>query len=70
MFELFLVDVSRFGEGELEMIVECDGETIFSEMKEIERGWIEVFFILRKVGVYKINMVFNKEKVLGIFICK
>lgn len=70
MFELFLVDVSRFGEGELEMIVESDGETIFSEMKETERGWIEVFFILRNVGVYKINMMFNKEKVLGIFICK
>lgn len=52
------------------MIVECDGENIFSEMKEIERGWIEVFFILRKVGVYKINMVFNGEEVLGIFICK
>lgn len=70
MFELFSVDVSRSGEGELEMIVECNGETIPSEMKETERGWIEAFFIPRKSGVHKINMMFNGENVPGTFICK
>ncbi|XP_034327974.2 filamin-A isoform X1 [Magallana gigas] len=59
------IDVSRSGEGELEMIVECDGENIPSEMKETERGWIEAFFIPRKAGVHKINMMFNEEKVPG-----
>lgn len=59
------IDVSRSGEGELEMVVECDGETLPSEMKETERGWIEAFFIPRKAGVHKINMMFNGENVPG-----
>ncbi|XP_056004559.1 filamin-A-like isoform X4 [Ostrea edulis] len=60
-----LIDVSRSGEGELEMIVECDGETLPSEMKEMERGRIEAFFIPRRAGVHKISMTFNGEKVPG-----
>ncbi|XP_061194597.1 filamin-C-like isoform X3 [Saccostrea echinata] len=60
-----LIDVSRSGEGELEMIVECDEETIPSEMKETERGRIEAFFIPRKPGLHKINMTFNGDKVPG-----
>ncbi|XP_062567856.1 filamin-C-like isoform X1 [Saccostrea cucullata] len=60
-----LIDVSRSGEGELEMIVECDEETIPSEMKETERGRIEAFFIPRKPGLHKISMTFNGDKVPG-----
>lgn len=47
------------------MIVECDGETLPSEMKEMERGRIEAFFIPRRAGVHKISMTFNGEKVPG-----
>jgi hypothetical protein len=47
------------------MIVECDGETLPSEMKEMERGRIEAFFIPRRAGVHKISMTFNGVKVPG-----
>lgn len=59
------IDVSRSGEGELEMIVECDGETIPSEMKETERGWIEAFFIPRKAGVHKSTWCLMEKKFQG-----
>ena len=60
------VDVTRCGEGELEMIVACDDVTIPSEMKKNDSGWIEAFFIPRKTGIHKISMTFNGEKVPGI----
>lgn len=61
------VDVTRCGEGELEMIVACDDVTIPSEMKKNDSGWIEAFFIPRNTGIHKISMTFNGEKVPGIW---
>ncbi|XP_078312683.1 filamin-A-like isoform X1 [Crassostrea virginica] len=59
------IDVTRCGEGELEMIVACDDVTIPSEMKKNDSGWIEAFFIPRETGIHKISMTFNGEKVPG-----
>jgi len=60
------VIVSDAGEGVLEvMIADPAGHLITNQAKPVEPGVLEVVFTPNVVGVYRGNIVFNKEKVPG-----
>lgn len=65
-FNFFVaVDVSQAGEGQLEIMVECDGVTIPNTIKQEENGMFIVRFVPQSGGAHKVYMKFNEENVPG-----
>ncbi|KAJ8309862.1 hypothetical protein KUTeg_011727 [Tegillarca granosa] len=57
------IDVSQAGEGQLEIIVECEGDTIPNTIKQEENGMFIVTFVPQRGGAHKVYLKFNEENV-------
>ena len=53
------------GEGRLEVMVECNDETIPSKVEESAVGQFTASFVPRTGGPHKISVTFNDEHVHG-----
>ena len=66
MFSYFsLVDVRDAGEGDLGVIIMCDGETVQSAVSQGNDGLIYVSFEVKQAQPHKVYVTYNSEPVPG-----
>lgn len=62
------VDVSESGEGQLEVIVECEGETIPCSIHQKEVGMLTAEFIPETGKPHTLHVAFNGDLIPGKFL--
>lgn len=58
-------DVSEAGEGDLGVIIMCDGETVQSAVSQGNDGLVYVSFEVKQAKPHKVSVTYNKEPVPG-----